>query len=132
LIDDSMRQNVMLATPTSLIALLKVVSYGWKQTMLADNAAEIRGLGEDLYKRLAVFGEHLGKLGKSSAAASSPSTRPWARSNSRFCPRRAAFEGLGLRVNRVIEPLEPVATLPRIRAADASQDASGEAGSEST
>jgi len=65
LIEESLRQNVMLATPTSLVALLKAVAYGWKQTVLADNAAEIRRLGEDLYKRLAVFGEHLGKLGKS-------------------------------------------------------------------
>ena len=65
LIDESLRQNVMLATPTSLVALLKAVAYGWKQTVLADNAAEIRRLGEDVYKRLAVFGEHLGKFGKS-------------------------------------------------------------------
>ena len=64
LIDDSMRQNIMLATPTSLIALLKVISYGWKQTVLADNAREVRQLGEELYKRLAVFGEHLGKAWK--------------------------------------------------------------------
>src|ERR1700719_1574189 len=59
LIDDAMRQNVMLATPTSLVALLKAVSYGWKQTVLAENAAEVRRLGEDLHKRLAVFAEHL-------------------------------------------------------------------------
>jgi len=65
LIDESLRQNVMLATPTSLVALLKAVAYGWKQSVLADNAAEIRRLGEDVYKRLAVFGDHLGRLGKS-------------------------------------------------------------------
>ena len=65
LLDESLRQNVMLATPTSLVALLKAVEFGWKQSLLADNAAEIRRLGEELYKRLAVFGEHLGRLGKS-------------------------------------------------------------------
>ena len=65
LIDESLRQNVMLATPTSLVALLKAVAYGWKQTVLADNAArDSRQLGEDLYKRLAVFGEHLGQAGQ--------------------------------------------------------------------
>src|SRR6202012_185568 len=65
LIDESMRQNVMLATPTSLVALLKTVALGWKQAALAENAAEIRKLGEDMYKRLGVFGDHLAKLGKS-------------------------------------------------------------------
>jgi DNA recombination protein RmuC len=47
LIDDSLRQKVMLATPTSLVALLRVVEFGWKQARLAENAAEIRRLGED-------------------------------------------------------------------------------------
>ena len=64
LIDESLRQNVMLATPTSLVALLKAVAYGWKQTALAENAEEVRRLGEDMYKRLAVFAEHLARLGK--------------------------------------------------------------------
>jgi hypothetical protein len=54
LIDESLRQNVMLATPTSLVALLKTVALGWKQAALAENAAEIRKLGEDMYKRLGV------------------------------------------------------------------------------
>jgi len=64
LIDESLRQNVMLATPTSLVALLKAVAYGWKQTALAENAEEVRRLGEDIYKRLAVFGGTLARLGK--------------------------------------------------------------------
>jgi DNA recombination protein RmuC len=133
LVDDSMRQNVMLATPTSLIALLKVISHGWKQTILAENAAEIRGLGEDLYKRLAVFGEHLGKLGKSLANSVDSFNKAVGSLEQQVLPAARRFEGLGLRVARDIEPLEPVETLTRIpRTAGDPQDAADEAGSEIT
>ena len=133
LVDDSMRQNVLLATPTSLIALLKVVSHGWKQTILAENAAEIRGLGEDLYKRLAVFAEHLGRLGKSLGNSVDSFNKAVGSLEQQVLPAARRFEGLGLRVNREIEPLEPVATLTRIpRGADAPPDPSDEAESETT
>ena len=65
LLEDSIRQHVIIATPTSFIALLKAVAYGWRQNALAANAARIQELAEDLYKRLATFGEHLGRIGKS-------------------------------------------------------------------
>ena len=109
LIDDSMRQNIMLATPTSLIALLKVISYGWKQTVLADNAREVRQLGEELYKRLAVFGEHLGKAGKIAGQQRRvlQPGRGFVWSN-KCCPAARRFESLGLRVTREIEPIEPI------------------------
>src|SRR6202795_3923369 len=114
LLDDSMRQKIMLATPTSLIALLKAVSYGWKQTVLAENAREVRQLGEDVYKRLAVFGEHLGKLGKSLGNSVDSFNKAVGSLEQQVLPAARRFEGLGLRVNRDIELLEPVATLTRI------------------
>jgi DNA recombination protein RmuC len=131
LIDESLRQNVMLATPTSLVALLKTVAYGWKQTVLADNAAEIRRLGEDLYKRLAVFGEHLGRLGKSLSGSVDSFNKAVGSLEQQVLPGARRFEELGLRPNREIEALEPVTSLPRIpRATDA--DSAGEADSETT
>ena len=133
LIDDSLRQNVMLATPTSLVALLKAVSYGWKQTILADNAAEIRRLGEDLYKRLAVFGEHLGKLGKSLGSSVDSFNRAVGSLEQQVLPAARRFPELGLRVNREIEPIEPVTNLARIpRNPGVEQNPTSEAGSEST
>lgn len=65
LLDDAMRQNIILATPTSLVALLKAVAYGWQQVSLAENAAEIRSLAVQLYERLTTFGTHLSAMGKS-------------------------------------------------------------------
>lgn len=122
LIDDSMRQNVMLATPTSLVALLKAVSYGWKQTVLAANAAEVRQLGEEIYKRLAVFGEHLAKLGKSLGGSVESFNRAVGSLEQQVLPAARRFEGLGLRVNREIEPIEPVSSLARTPRVDAVQD----------
>jgi DNA recombination protein RmuC len=133
LIDDSLRQNVMLATPTSLVALLKTVAYGWKQTILADNAAEIRRLGEDLYKRLAVFGEHLGKLGKSLGSSVDSFNKAVGSLEQQILPAARRFEELGLRVNREIEPIEPVASLTRIpRNGGVEGEPSDEADSETT
>jgi DNA recombination protein RmuC len=132
LIDDSLRQNVMLATPTSLVALLKIVAYGWKQTALADNAAEIRRLGEDVYKRLAVFGEHLGRLGKSLGTSVDAFNKAVGSLEQQVMPAARRFPELGLRVNREIEPMEPVANLARIpRQGDVEPEPTDEAGSES-
>jgi DNA recombination protein RmuC len=127
LIDDSMRQNVMLATPTSLVALLKAVSYGWKQTVLADNAAEVRRLGEELYKRLTVFGEHLGKLGKSLGSSVDSFNRAVGSLEQQILPAARRFPELGLRVSRDIDPIEPVSNLTRTpRTAAALPDAADE------
>lgn len=65
LLDTAMRQNVIVATPSTLIALLKAVAYGWRQADVARNAVAIRDLGQELHKRLTAFTGHLAKLGKS-------------------------------------------------------------------
>ncbi len=64
LIEQSVDQKVIIATPTSLIAILKAVAYGWKQTALAENAREISELGKELYKRIGVLSDNFSDLGK--------------------------------------------------------------------
>ena len=65
LLDFAVGRGVMLATPTTLIAMLKTVAYAWNQEALADNAREVHRVGRELYDRLSTVGGHLDKLGRS-------------------------------------------------------------------
>lgn len=62
--DYAARKNVIVATPTTLIAMLRAVAYGWKQAALAESAAEVFTLGRELYDRLGTMGGHFDKIGR--------------------------------------------------------------------
>lgn len=113
LLEDAIRQDVIIATPSSFIALLKTVAYGWRQTALAQNAETIRTLAEDLYKRLAVFTAHLGKLGRSLGSSVDSFNSAVGSLERQVLPGARKFTELGVRPDREIEVIEPVDRLAR-------------------
>jgi DNA recombination protein RmuC len=64
LIQDGVDNKVLIATPTSLIGLLKVVAYGWRQERMAESAEQVAELGRQLHKRIGKLAEHFAKLGR--------------------------------------------------------------------
>ncbi len=113
LLEDSMSQNIILATPTNFIALLRAVSYGWKQQKLAENAEIIRELGETLYKRLATFGNHLGKLGSSLGQSVNHFNSAVGSLERNVLPGARKFTEMGISVKSEIDELPPVEQQPR-------------------
>jgi len=113
LLDEAIRQNVILATPTSFIAMLKAIAYGWRQQSLAQNAATIRDLGEELYKRLSVFGSHLGKIGAALNRSVEAYNSAVGSLERQVLPAARRFTELGLQSDRALDVLEPVDKLAR-------------------
>jgi len=69
LLDDAAARRVILATPSTLIALLRTVAHAWTQEALADNAREVHALGRELHKRISTVADHFDKLGRSLGAS---------------------------------------------------------------
>jgi DNA recombination protein RmuC len=112
LIEDAINKRVVLASPTTLIALLRAIAYGWRQEQLADNAAHISELGRDLHERLAVFAEHLAEVGRGLEKANDTYTKAVRSFNTRLWPAASKFHELGVATSKEIEPLDPVESLP--------------------
>lgn len=113
LLEDSMSQNIILATPTNFIALLRAVSYGWKQQALADNAENIRELGETLYKRLSTFGNHLSKLGNSLGSTVNHFNSAVGSLERQVLPGARKFTEMGISSKSEITDLPPIEQQPR-------------------
>lgn len=108
LIEDALRQKVMLATPTSFVALLKAVAFGWRQVALAENAEKIRELGEDLYNRLSTYSEHMQKVGKSLGSAVENYNKAVGSLERNVLPGARKFNELGIHAKKDIPELDPL------------------------
>lgn len=69
LLEHAFSRNIVVATPSTLVALLRTVAYTWRQDALAANAADVHQLGRELYQRLSTMGAHIDKLGRSLGSA---------------------------------------------------------------
>lgn len=113
LIDDALRQKVMLATPTSFVALLKAVAYGWRQVALADNAETIRTLAEQLYDRLSTFAGHLDNTGKALNNAVKHYNSAVGSLERNVLPGARKFTELGVHPKKELGSLDPLELQPR-------------------
>jgi len=113
LIEYALSKQIILATPTSLVALLKAVAYGWRQLALADNAEEIRTLAEDLYGRLATFVGHMNRMGRQLASSVEHYNKAVGSLERKVLPGARKFVELGVREKKPMEKLETMDPVPR-------------------
>jgi DNA recombination protein RmuC len=113
LIEYALTQQIILATPTSFVALLKAVAYGWRQLALAENAKEIRGMAEDLYNRLAAFTSHVNKVGRQLASSVENYNRAVGSLERSVLPSARRFAELGIQAKKDIDKLETLDPVPR-------------------
>ena len=117
LLENALGQSVIIATPSTLIALLKAVAYGWRQSAVAQNAAQIRDLGQELYRRLSTFNGHLGRMGQRLATAVDAYNAAVGSLERQVIPQARRFGELGVTGDAPLEPLEPIGQLARATSA---------------
>jgi len=113
LIEFALSQHIMLATPTSLVALLKAVAYSWRQVALTENAKEIRKLAEDLYGRLGTFVRHMNRVSKQLAGSVENFNKAMGSLERNVLPGARKFTELGVHEKKEIEKPISVEPVPR-------------------
>lgn len=113
LIEAGVKEKVILATPTTLIALLRAVSYGWRQETITENARMISDLGRELYKRISDLGGHFQRLGRHLGQAIDSYNQSVGTLERRVMVTARKFQELD-GSNEALEDLSPIDHTPRL------------------
>jgi DNA recombination protein RmuC len=112
LMEHAFTRNVVLATPATLIALLRTVAYSWRQEALARNAVAVHGLARELYGRLSTLGDHVGKLGGALGGAVTAYNKAVGSLESRVLVSARKLADLGVSGDQLVTPAQ-VEVAPR-------------------
>lgn len=118
LLEEGFQQGVLLATPVTLVALLKTVAHAWRQEALAQNAREIAAAGRELHQRLARFAEHLSQVGRSLSRSVEAYNQAVGSFESRLLPQARRLESLEAGNGRELASPAPAAARPRTLSAE--------------
>ena len=99
IVEHALESKVLLASPITLVALLRTVGFGWREEAMAENARQVQQLGQEIYRRLATVGGHLGKLGRSLDASVTSFNKAVASLETRVLVTARRFEDLGVVAN---------------------------------
>ena len=108
LIEYGVEQQVLIATPMTLIGLLRAIHYGWKQELIAESAREIAEIGRELHKRIATFAEPFAKVGRQLTSAVGAYNEAAGSFDRRVLPQLRKIEEAGAGSGRRLPALEPI------------------------
>lgn len=113
IIEDGIQKRVIIATPTTFIALLRAIAYGWRQEQITKNAQEISELGRQLYERMSILVQHLENIGSNLEKAISAYNKAVGSMESRILPSVRRFKELGVTGAEEIHVIEQIDQIPR-------------------
>jgi DNA recombination protein RmuC len=122
LLEYGVRQQVLIATPTTLIGLLRAIHYGWRQELIAESAREIAETGRELHRRLAVFAEPFAKVGRQLGSAVTAYNDAVGSFDRRVVPQLRRIEAAGASSERRLPSIATIEDAPRRSAAGLDDD----------